>query len=185
MGVVFAGLRLNNAGASGTVLRPFLQPESPLSSRSLVFGFKCKLRDSNSRPPYLRPHALTTRLYTIHGGNIKRDQYYRNAIKAKLGKSLFGLSLYCINLCKLNSVLYDTLVTTCNLLEVSLIYYPSPVIDLLILQVEIVLTWNSQNPIAPKYLFFQLGIKIDFNTYLMKVLKHTHALNFVLCQFNT
>ena len=64
--VVFAGLRLNNAWASGTVLRPFLQPESPLSSRSLVSGFKCKLRDSNSRPPYSRPHALTTRLYTIH-----------------------------------------------------------------------------------------------------------------------
>ena len=49
--VVFAGLRLNNAWVSGTVLRPFLQPESPLSSRSLVSGFKCKLRDSNSRPP--------------------------------------------------------------------------------------------------------------------------------------
>ena len=28
--VVFAGLRLNNAWASGTVFRPFLQPESPL-----------------------------------------------------------------------------------------------------------------------------------------------------------
>ena len=64
--VVFAGLRLNNAWANGTVLRPFLQPESPLSSRSLVSGFKCKLRDSNSRPPYSRPHALSTRLYTIH-----------------------------------------------------------------------------------------------------------------------
>ena len=64
--VVFAGLRLNNAWASGTVLRPFLQPESPLSSRSLVSGFKCKLRYSNSRPPYSRPRALTTRLYTIH-----------------------------------------------------------------------------------------------------------------------
>ena len=64
--VVFAGLRLNNAWASGTVLRPFLQPESPLSSRSLVSGFKCKLRDSNSRPQYSRPRALTTRLYTIH-----------------------------------------------------------------------------------------------------------------------
>ena len=32
----------------------------------MVSGFKCKLRDSNSRPPYLRPRALTTRLYTIH-----------------------------------------------------------------------------------------------------------------------
>ena len=62
----WAGLRLNNAWASGTVLRPFLQPEGPLSSRSLVSGFKCKLRDSNSRPPYSRPRALTTRLYTIH-----------------------------------------------------------------------------------------------------------------------
>ena len=31
-----------------------------LSSQSLVSGFKCKLRDSNSRPPYSRPHALTT-----------------------------------------------------------------------------------------------------------------------------
>ena len=49
----FVGLRLNNAWASGTVLRPFLQPESPLSSRSLVSGFKCKLRDLNSRPPIL------------------------------------------------------------------------------------------------------------------------------------
>ena len=48
------------------VLRPFLQPESPLSSRSLVSGFKCKHRTSNSRTPYSRPHALTTRLYTIH-----------------------------------------------------------------------------------------------------------------------
>ena len=63
---VYAGLRLNNAWASGTVLRPFLQPESPLSSQSLVSGSKCKLRDSNSRPPYSRPRALTTRLYTIH-----------------------------------------------------------------------------------------------------------------------
>ena len=63
---VFAGLRLNNAWASGTVLRPFLQPESPLSSRSSVSGFKCKLRDSNSQPPYSWPRALTTRLYTIH-----------------------------------------------------------------------------------------------------------------------
>ena len=66
MFVVFAGLRLNNAWASGTVLRPFLQPESGLSSRRLVSGFKCKLRDSNSRPPYSRPHTLTTRLYTFH-----------------------------------------------------------------------------------------------------------------------
>ena len=64
--VVFAGLRLNNAWASGTVLRPFLQPESPLSSRSSVSGFQCKLRDSNSRPPYSRPRDPTTRLYTIH-----------------------------------------------------------------------------------------------------------------------
>ena len=63
--VVFAGLRLNNAWASGTVLRPFLQPESPLSSRSLVSGFKCKLGDLNSRPQYSRPRALTTRPYTI------------------------------------------------------------------------------------------------------------------------
>ena len=62
---VCAGFRLNNAWANGTVLRPFLQPESPLSSRSLVSGFKCKLRDSNSRPPYSMPQALTTRLYTI------------------------------------------------------------------------------------------------------------------------
>ena len=61
---VFMGLRLNNAWASGTVLRPFRQSESPLSSRSLVSGFKCKLRDSNSRPPYSRPSALITRLYT-------------------------------------------------------------------------------------------------------------------------
>ena len=59
---------LNNAWASGTVLRPFLQPERPLSSRNLVSGFKCKLRDSNSRPPYSRPRALTTRLYIIHAG---------------------------------------------------------------------------------------------------------------------
>ena len=66
--VVFASLRLNNAWASGTVLRPILQPESPLSSRSLVSGFKCKLRDSNSRPPHSRRRALTTRLYTIHWG---------------------------------------------------------------------------------------------------------------------
>ena len=58
---VFSGLRLNNAWASGTVLRPFLQPERPLSSRSVVSGFKCKLRDSNSRPPYSRQRALTTR----------------------------------------------------------------------------------------------------------------------------
>ena len=58
--VVFVGLWLNNAWASGTVLRPFLQQESPLSSRSLVSGIKWKLRDSNSRPPYSRPHALTT-----------------------------------------------------------------------------------------------------------------------------
>ena len=65
---VFAGLRLNNAWASGTVLRPFLQPESPLSSRSLVF--KCKLRDSNSRLPYSRPRALTTRLYNIHSFQV-------------------------------------------------------------------------------------------------------------------
>ena len=49
----FAGLRLSNAWASGTVLRPFLQPESTLSSRSLVSGFKCKFRDSNSQPPIL------------------------------------------------------------------------------------------------------------------------------------
>ena len=63
---VFVGLRLNNARASGTVLRLFLQPESPLSSRSLVSGFNCKLRDSNSWPPYSRPRALTIRLYTIH-----------------------------------------------------------------------------------------------------------------------
>ena len=61
--VVFVGLRLNYAWASGTVLKPFLQPESPLSSRSLVSGFKCKLQDLNSRPPYSRPRALTTRLY--------------------------------------------------------------------------------------------------------------------------
>ena len=73
--VVFAGLRLNNAWASGSVLRPFLQPESPLSSRSLVSGFKCKLRDSNSRPPYSRPRALTTRLYTIHINVIFRALY--------------------------------------------------------------------------------------------------------------
>ena len=64
---------LNNAWASGTVLRPFLQPESPLSSQSLVSGSKCKLRDSNSRPPYSRPRALTTRLCTIHE---KWMQYY-------------------------------------------------------------------------------------------------------------
>ena len=64
--LVFEGLRLNNAWASGTVLRPFLQPESPLSSWSSVSGFKCKLLDSNSRPPYSKPCAPTTRLYTIH-----------------------------------------------------------------------------------------------------------------------
>ena len=62
--VVFVGLKLNNAWASGTVLRPFLQPESPLSSRSSISGFKCRLRYSNSRPPYSRPRAPTTRLYT-------------------------------------------------------------------------------------------------------------------------
>ena len=60
------GSALTNAWASGTVLRPFLQPESPLSSRSWVSGFKCKLRDSDSRPQCPRPRALTTRLYTIH-----------------------------------------------------------------------------------------------------------------------
>ena len=66
--VVFVGLRLNNAWASGTVLRPLSTTGKPpflLSSRSLVSGFKCKLRVSNSRPPYSRPRALTTRLYTI------------------------------------------------------------------------------------------------------------------------
>ena len=51
---VYAGLRLNNAWDNGT-LRLFRQPESPLSSQSLVSGFKCKLRDSNSRPTYSRP----------------------------------------------------------------------------------------------------------------------------------
>ena len=75
--VVFAGLRLNNAWANGRVLRPFLQPESTLSSRSSVSGFKCKLRGLNSRPPYSRPCAQTTRLYapsTIRGCNLTWSQ---------------------------------------------------------------------------------------------------------------
>ena len=42
--VVVVGLRLNNAWASGTVLRPFLQPESPLSSRS--FGLRLQVQAS-------------------------------------------------------------------------------------------------------------------------------------------
>ena len=42
---VFAGLRLNNAWASGTVLRrPFLQPESPLSSQD--FGLRLQVQAS-------------------------------------------------------------------------------------------------------------------------------------------
>ena len=36
----------------------------PFPHEVLVSGFK--LRDSKSRPPYSRPRALTTRLYTIH-----------------------------------------------------------------------------------------------------------------------
>ena len=92
---VLAGLRLNNAWASGTVLRPFLQPESPLSSRSLVSGFKCKLRDSNSRPPYSRPRALTTMLYTIHSEASQQDDVINfhadNEVKKFLKENIFSI----------------------------------------------------------------------------------------------
>ena len=92
--VVFAGLRLNNAWASGTVLRPFLQPESPLSSQSLVSGFKCKLRDSNSRPPYSRPRALTTRLCTIHTIQIMCFRCFWSALSLDMS---FAVKFYITN----------------------------------------------------------------------------------------
>ena len=42
--VVCAGVRLNNAWASGTVLRPFATTRKPhFLTRDLVSGFKCKL----------------------------------------------------------------------------------------------------------------------------------------------
>ena len=42
--VIWSNFRLNNNWASGTVLRPFLQPESPLSSQEL--GLKLQVQAS-------------------------------------------------------------------------------------------------------------------------------------------
>ena len=67
--VVFVqvGFRLSTAWANGTVLRPISTTRKPhFPHKSLVSGFKCKLRDSNSWPECCESNDLTTRLYTIH-----------------------------------------------------------------------------------------------------------------------
>ena len=94
--VVCAGLRLNNAWASGTVLRRFIQPESPLSSQSLISGFKWKLRDSNPRPPYSKPRALTSRLYTdICGEHIQAFVILKsNVTKSSIAPVPFRIFAY-------------------------------------------------------------------------------------------
>ena len=57
-------LRLNNAWASGTVLRPFLQPESPPFLTK--FGLRLQVQASGFELTTPILEALTTRLYTIH-----------------------------------------------------------------------------------------------------------------------
>ena len=83
-------MRLNNAWASGAVLRPFLQPESyPFLTRVWVSGFKCKLRDSNSRPPCWELTALASRLCTIQSRVIQTSEL----------AEIWGLTLLILRTC--------------------------------------------------------------------------------------
>ena len=51
-------LRLNNAWASGSVLRPFLQPESPLSSQEFGLRLQVQAFVIRTRNPHTRGRAL-------------------------------------------------------------------------------------------------------------------------------
>ena len=78
--VVCAGFRLNNAWANGKVLRPFLQPESPLSSQEFDLrlqvqapGFELISPPAGSRT--LLPLGYTQSYHYINETNMVKLLY--------------------------------------------------------------------------------------------------------------